>query len=71
MFGKVLWPAVVVAFLADLVVDWAFGNTVVNLVTFGVVFTVVALVRYSQRSGCTDRDLRRGMGTLGWLRGSG
>lgn len=50
MFGKVLWPAVVVAFLADLAVDWAFGNTVVNLVTFGVVFMVVALVRYSQRS---------------------
>lgn len=50
MFGRVLWLAVVLAFLADLVVDWAFGNTVVNLATFAVVFTVVALVRYSQRT---------------------
>ena len=50
MFGRVLWPAVVIAFIADLVVDWAFGNTVVNLATFGVVFAVVALVRYSQRT---------------------
>jgi hypothetical protein len=50
MFGRILWPAVVIAFLADLVVDWAFGNTVVNMVTFGVVFAVVVLVRYSQRT---------------------
>jgi len=51
MFGRVLWPAVVLAFVADVVVDWAFGNTVVNLATFAVVFAVVALVRYSRRSG--------------------
>jgi len=50
MFGRVLWPAVVLAFLADLVVDRAFGNRVVNLLTFGVVFAVVALVRYSRRT---------------------
>ena len=50
MFGRILWPAVVRAFIADLVVDRAFGNAAVNMVTFGVVFAVVALVRYSQRS---------------------
>ena len=50
MFGRVLWPAVVIAFIADLVVDRALGNTIVNLVTFGIVFAVVVLVRYSQRS---------------------
>jgi hypothetical protein len=50
MFGRVLWPAVVLAFAADLLADWVFGNAAVNMVTFGVVFAVVALVRYSQRS---------------------
>jgi hypothetical protein len=50
MFGRVLWPAVVIAFIADLLVDRAFGNAAVNMVTFGVVFAVVALVRYSQRT---------------------
>jgi hypothetical protein len=50
MFGRILWPAVVIAFLADLVVDRAFGNAAVNMITFGVVFAVVALVRYAQRS---------------------
>lgn len=51
MFGRVLWPAALIAFIADLAVDWAFANTVANLATFAVVFVVVALVRYSQRSG--------------------
>lgn len=50
MFGRILWPAVVVAFIADLVVDRVFGNAAVNMVTFGVVFAAVALVRYSQRT---------------------
>jgi hypothetical protein len=50
MFGRILWPAVVLAFLADLVADRAFGNRAVNLVTFGVVFAVAVLVRYSQRT---------------------
>jgi len=50
MFGGVLWPALVIAFLADLVMDHIFGNAAVNMVTFGVVFAVVALVRYSQRT---------------------
>ena len=50
MFGRVLWPAVVIAFIADLLVDRAFGNRAVNLVTFGVVFAVVALVRYARRT---------------------
>jgi hypothetical protein len=49
MFGRILWPAVVLAFLADLLVDRAFGKAALNMVTFGVVFAVVALVRYSQR----------------------
>ena len=49
MFGRVLWPAVVIAFLADLVVDRMFGNAIVNMVTFGVVFAVTAIVRYSKR----------------------
>jgi hypothetical protein len=50
MFGRVLWPALVIAFVADLVVDRVFGNTVVNLITFGVVFAAVALVRYAKRT---------------------
>lgn len=50
MFGRVLWPAAAIAFTADLLVDYAFGNAVIDMVTFGVVFTVVALVRYSKRT---------------------
>ena len=50
MFGRVLWPTVVLAFIADLVVDRAFGNAALNMVTFGVVFGVVAFVRYAQRT---------------------
>ena len=50
MFGRVLWPAVVIAFIADLVVDRVFGSRAVNLLTFGVVFAVVVVVRYSQRA---------------------
>ena len=50
MFGRILWPAVVIAFIADLLVDRAFGNAAVNMVTFGVVFAVVAVVRYAQRT---------------------
>ena len=50
MFGRILWPAAVLAFAADLLVDWAFGNAIVDMVTFGVVFAVVALVRYAQRT---------------------
>ena len=34
----------------DLLVDRAFGNAAVNMVTFGIAFAVVALVRYSQRT---------------------
>ena len=50
MFGRILWPALVIAFIADLVVDRAFGNAAVNMVTFGVVFAVVAIVRYAHRT---------------------
>lgn len=35
MFGRVLWPAAAIAFATDLLVDWAFGNAVVDMVTFG------------------------------------
>ena len=50
MFGRVLWPAAAIAFIADLVVDRVFENAAVSIVTFGIVFAVVVLVRYSQRS---------------------
>lgn len=48
--GRVLRPAVVLACVADLLVDRVFGNRAVNLLTFGVVFAVVVVVRYSQRT---------------------
>jgi hypothetical protein len=51
MWARVIWPAVVVAFLFDVGTDFAFGDATVNVITFVAVFVVVVLIRYATLAG--------------------
>ena len=50
MFGRILWPTAVTAFVAALGVDFAFGNPAANMTTFVAVFMISTLVGYGKRN---------------------